>query len=97
MKNFIRKRENFVCEYCGEMVVGNGYTDHCLKCLWGKHVDEIVPGDRKSSCKGLMKPERVIYEKGDFKIFYKCTKCKHEFGVKCSKDDNRERLVGLVR
>ena len=52
---FIRKIENFTCNNCGTFVVGDGYTNHCPNCLFSKHVD-TSPGDRKSSCKGLMEP-----------------------------------------
>ena len=93
MKNVV---EDFVCEVCGEKVIGSGTTDHCPKCLWGKHVDEEVPGDRASMCKGLMKPVRSEYQNGDFKIFYKCEKCNHKFWVHCAKDDNRDLLVELA-
>ena len=96
MKNFIRKIEDFICEKCGEKIKGDGYTDHCSKCLWGKHVDEIIPGDRMSSCGALMEPQRAIYEKGVFKIFYKCSKCNHQFWVKEGKGDNREELLRLT-
>ena len=97
VRNFIRKKENFVCEHCGEKVVGNGYTDHCPKCLWGKHVDREIPGDRESECRGLMEPLRVLYEKGGYEIIYKCNRCRHEFKVKAGVGDNRERLLVLVR
>ena len=55
---FNRKKENFVCENCGEKVEGNGYTNHCPNCLWSKHVD-INPGDRAETCHGLLKPIAV--------------------------------------
>jgi len=97
VRNFIRKREDFVCEKCGTEVVGDGYTDHCPKCLWGKHVDEKIPGDRKSECGGLMRPMRVIYEKEKFRIFYRCEDCGHEFWVREGKRDDRERLLGLSK
>jgi DNA-directed RNA polymerase subunit RPC12/RpoP len=96
MKNFIRKKEDFVCEHCGEKVAGNGYTDHCPKCLWGKHVDREVPGDRESECRGMMEPVRVLYEKGNCKIIYKCLKCNHEFTVRSGEGDDREVLLHLV-
>jgi hypothetical protein len=96
MKNFIRVKENFVCDNCGFEMTGDGYTDHCPKCLWGKHVDEVVPGDRASECKGLMEPTRVMYEKGDLKINYRCMKCNHEFRVRSGEGDDREKLLELV-
>ncbi|RLC34269.1 hypothetical protein DRH14_03365 [Candidatus Shapirobacteria bacterium] len=94
-RNFVRKKENFVCEVCGFETIGDGYTDHCPKCLWGKHVDENIPGDRKSDCKGLMEPIMVIYDKGKFRIFYKCVECGKEFWVRAGKDDNRDELLRL--
>ena len=103
----IRKREDFVCERCGEKVIGDGYTDHCPKCLWGKHVDKIIPGDRESKCGGLMEPIEAVYEKGRFKIKYRCQKCTHEFSVRAavakgyggqgrSKGDDRKMLMDLT-
>lgn len=96
MKNFIRKIEDFECEHCGEKVVGDGYTDHCPKCLWGKHVDDQIPGDRASQCKSLMEPVETSYEKGDFRIHHMCTKCKHEFWVWCDDNDSRDELIRLA-
>lgn len=95
MKHFIKRKENFECERCGEKVGGDGYTDHCNVCLWGKHVDRDVPGDRASECRGLMEPIRVIFEKGEYKIYYKCQKCGYEFRVKAAKNDNKEELMKL--
>lgn len=95
-KNFLRKKENFSCHNCGTKVIGNGYTDHCPSCLWGKHVDQDLPGDRLSDCGGEMEPIRVIYEKNKYRILYRCNKCGHEFRVWASKDDNRDELVRLV-
>ena len=96
MKNFIRKKENFVCQKCGFEVIGDGYTDHCQKCLWGKHVDEEIPGDRASECRGLMEPIRVMYEKGEYKIEYRCIKCGHGFKVRSDMGDDRDKLIELV-
>ena len=52
-KLFERNVEDFVCTVCGQQVEGNGYTNHCPKCLSSLHVD-INPGDRASSCYGVM-------------------------------------------
>ena len=97
MKNFIRKKEDFICERCGEKVMGDGYTDHCPKCLWGKHVDREIPGDRESECGGAMEPIRAVYKQEKFKILYRCIQCGHEFWVKAGKGDNREKLIDMVK
>ena len=95
-KNFVRKKENFVCDVCGIRVMGDGYTDHCPKCLWGKHVDEEIPGDRASNCGGLMEPVGVVQEKGRLRIDYRCEECGHEFRVRKGKNDDMGRLVELA-
>ena len=46
---FIRKTEDFICENCGAVVVGNGYTNHCPACLYSKHVEEVEIG--RASCR----------------------------------------------
>ena len=96
MKNFIKKKENFRCGNCRCEVIGDGYTDHCPNCLWGKHVDEEITGDRASECQALMKPIESTYISGKFKIHYKCTKCRHEFWVREGEGDNRDLLMGLM-
>jgi len=94
-RKFQRKIEDFVCENCGEKVKGNGYTDHCPKCLWSKHVD-INPGDREADCKGLMEPVKVEVKNQEHIIHYKCIKCRHKHKVKSALEDNFEELLKLV-
>ena len=95
-KKFQRRIENFICEKCGAKVKGNGYTDHCPVCLWGKHVD-VNPGDRVAGCGGLMKPVGVI-KKGDGHVIkYRCMKCKHQFGVKLAQNDNFEAMIKIIK
>ncbi len=89
--------EDFVCKVCGQKNIGEGTTDHCFSCLWGRHVDHVFPGDRLSPCKGKMKPIRTEYIKGKIRIFYKCQNCSHKFVVDSGKDDSRELLLELMR
>jgi rubrerythrin len=91
MKKFQRKKEDFKCEVCGKEVIGNGYTDHCPKCLWGKHVD-INPGDRAEKCGGLMEPVGLDQKKGQWVIQYKCQKCGYLYRVKAAVDDDRNEM-----
>ncbi|HEY4515064.1 MAG TPA: RNHCP domain-containing protein, partial [Candidatus Paceibacterota bacterium] len=71
---FKRVIEDFVCEYCEEHVEGDGYTNHCPKCLWSKHVDNN-PGDRAQGCGGLMEPVGVEYKSAGSVITHRCTRC----------------------
>jgi hypothetical protein len=94
-KKFQRRIEKFVCDNCGTKISGNGYTDHCFNCLWGKHVD-VNPGDRVANCRGMMKPIAVVLDHGENVIKYKCEKCGYEFKVKKAEDDNFEIVMKLI-
>lgn len=80
-KNFIAIDEKFTCEHCHRKVppLGRGYRNHCPFCLYSLHVDAKIPGDRASSCRGLMKPMGL--EKGSRKgylgmdVVHECEKC----------------------
>jgi hypothetical protein len=81
-KKFKRVIEDFVCENCGTRVEGDGYTNHCPSCLWSKHVDDKNPGDRASTCGGLMQPMEY-YAQGNYWIIrHKCLKCGKEMNQK---------------
>jgi hypothetical protein len=89
---FIRKEENFICENCGVEVEGNGYTNHCPKCLWSKHVD-IDPGDRAADCGGMMEPVFLDFSNGVFSITHECVKCGTKKKNITSPDDNTNILI----
>jgi len=91
-KKFQRNIEDFVCEKCATKVEGNGYTNHCPKCLWSKHVD-INPGDRGAHCGGLMEPVSVEQKDGEWRILHKCEKCGHEKINKISKEDDFDKVT----
>ncbi len=90
-KNFSRVRENFECDICHTVVSGNGYTNHCPKCLWSRHVD-VKPGDRRSDCGGLMKPVSVTYNRTYYLISHKCLKCGETKNIKAAQNDSQEVL-----
>src|SRR5262245_42555945 len=93
---FKRTKEDFVCEHCGNHVVGTGYTNHCPKCLWSKHVD-IDPGDRAETCGGLMEPTRVEGSTPHYRIVHTCTKCAAVRRIDMSDDDGPEAILALVQ
>lgn len=93
--SFTRKIENFVCDQCGIRVTGNGYTNHCHKCLWSKHVDEN-PGDRASLCGGAMEPHSVsVVAGGTCRITHRCARCGFSREQDAAKEDSAERLIEL--
>ncbi len=93
--NFVRRPENFVCENCGQKVSGNGYTNHCPNCLFSKHVDEKIPGDRKSECRGLMEPISVEQKHGEYILIHKCLTCGKIMKNKTAENDNFEKILQL--
>lgn len=95
-KKFQKNIENFICEKCGFSVIGTGYTNHCPKCLWSKHVD-INPGDRKSPCGGMMKPTRVEFGAGEYSIINTCTKCQYEKKNKVSSNDDFDLVIQISK
>ena len=93
-KKFQRDKEDFICEKCGLEVEGNGYTNHCPRCLWSKHVD-VNPGDRQSFCQGMMKPISVELKRREYFILHRCVKCGYKRKNKMSEEDNFDAVIQL--
>lgn len=95
-RKFQRNIEDFACENCGFEVLGTGYTNHCPKCLWSKHVD-MNPGDRLSDCKGMMEPIAVEIKDGEYDIVHECVKCGFKKKNKVAKEDDFEKVVEISK
>ena len=93
-KKFQRTKEDFICEHCCEAVRGDGYTNHCPKCLWSKHVD-VNPGDRLAKCGGLMEPVGMDFKAGEYEILHHCTVCGFEKWNKSAKNDDHNAILQL--
>ena len=97
-KNFIHVNEEFICEKCGQKnpPLAGGCRNHCKKCLFSKHVDEKVPGDRKSTCNGLMEPIELDKDgRKGYVIIHKCLKCGKLLNNKCASDDDFDAIIKL--
>jgi DNA-directed RNA polymerase subunit RPC12/RpoP len=93
-------QESFICSACGKGVspveFGGKHRNHCPHCLSSLHLD-ITPGDRRSSCKGLMKPISIHVQKnGEWSIVHKCTKCNTIRLNRIAADDNELLLFALA-
>ena len=95
-KLFQRRIEDFVCEHCGVEVKGNGYTNHCTKCLWSKHVD-INPGDRAATCKGAMEPRGLMVQGSNYTILHRCLICGFERKNRSVAEDDFETILALAK
>ncbi|MFA5934764.1 MAG: RNHCP domain-containing protein [Candidatus Paceibacterota bacterium] len=95
-KKFQKRIEDFTCEKCGNLMKGTGFTNHCSKCLWSKHLD-INPGDRLADCGGMMEPIKVEFQKGRYMITHKCVKCGFEKRKEVEKGDDFDVVVAVVK
>lgn len=99
-KNFIALNQDFVCGNCGKeverIVYGGSYRNHCPYCLFSKHVDGEVPGDRQSDCRGIMGPIGVFTRKsGEYILVHKCRKCGFERHNRIAGDDDFDLITEL--
>ncbi|MCR4325678.1 MAG: RNHCP domain-containing protein, partial [Patescibacteria group bacterium] len=94
-KGFQRTIEDFTCGHCGAHVVGDGYTNHCPKCLWSKHVD-VNPGDRAAQCGGLMKPIAVEGSSPHYSLVQRCELCGHTKRNAADPSDDTAVLLAIA-
>ncbi len=92
---FKRMQEDFVCGHCGVSVHGTGYTNHCPKCLWSKHVDNS-PGDRANSCGGLMEPIRIEGSTPRYTIVHRCMICRVQKNIRVDALDDMGAIIELA-
>ena len=99
-----RARENsaFTCLQCGLEVVPltkGGYRNHCPQCLYSRHLD-MAPGDRASSCKGMMEPIAIKHSSNKgLQLVHWCTSCGVVRANRIARDtvqpDDLEALIRL--
>lgn len=95
---FEKKDASFICANCGYAVPPLGYSsrNHCPRCLCSLHLD-VLPGDRASGCRGLMRPVAVTTDaKRGFVITHKCVKCGHTRNNRAQKDDDTDLLIRMT-
>ena len=91
---FTKNKEDFTCLICGTEVHGNGYTNHCPRCLSSRHVD-INPGDRACTCGGVMLAVGLEHRNGKDIILHRCQKCGFERRNQTSPVDDFSALLAL--
>ena len=98
-KRFIAINKEFKCQNCEHEVQPAQKTcrNHCTECLHSLHVDDAIPGDRASSCHGLMKPITLtIDRKKGYIITHECTICSITQRNKTADDDNFDVITQLM-
>ncbi|MDC7220403.1 MAG: RNHCP domain-containing protein [Spirochaetales bacterium] len=92
--------EAFICRFCGKAVspllYGGDHRNHCPHCLCSVHVD-ILPGDRRARCRGIMKPIGLwMRESGEAALIHRCENCGVIKTNRIGADDNERRLFMLA-
>lgn len=76
---------------------GTQNRNHCPYCLYSKHVD-IVRGDRKSACGGMMKPIGIVKrDNGEQLIVHQCRGCGFVSKNRVAGDDDDQLIADLVQ
>ena len=92
--------DSFKCGNCGQFVgptVSGGHNrNHCPLCLFSRHVDADVSGDRLNVCGGSMEPVGAFTRpKGEHCIVHRCLRCGYERFNRIAADDDFERVLAL--
>ncbi len=95
-KKFQKRKEDFICLRCAYKNIGNGYTNHCSRCLYSQHVD-VNPGDRLNTCGGLMEPTKIEQKGQKMLIVFKCQTCGTVHRNSISPDDNLDVILEIMK
>ena len=90
----------FRCRRCRLMVFpppsGGRHRNHCPYCLWSRHVDGRVPGDRASDCGSGMEPVGTFHRpNGEQVVLHSCLGCRIDRHCRVAADDDQALLMWL--
>jgi DNA-directed RNA polymerase subunit RPC12/RpoP len=90
----------FRCRHCKAMVGltiwGGKHRNHCPYCLYSRHVDGRVPGDRANTCGGSMAPVGAFVRRnGEHAIIHRCLTCSFERHNRIAADDDFTLVMSL--
>src|SRR3989338_1531096 len=99
-KNFIPRNDGFRCDSCSVDVppAKGTFRNHCPHCLTSKHVDKNTPGDRQSTCLGLM--PAVAAEGTDpdtLDLTHVCQICGKHIRNRLAPDDDKSVIFALMK
>jgi hypothetical protein len=94
-------RDSFRCRHCRLDVPmaapGTRHRNHCPSCLWSRHLDGAVPGDRAAACAGAMEPIAVaVRADGEWALVHRCAGCSAVRLNRIAGDDNPLALMRLA-
>ena len=76
---------------------GTQHRNHCPTCLWSRHVDDDVPGDRAADCGATMEPIGIaVRPDGEWSLVHRCAACATVHVNRVAGDDNPLMLMRLA-
>jgi hypothetical protein len=76
---------------------GTEHRNHCPSCLWSRHLDAHIPGDRGSDCGAAMEPIAVcVRADGEWALIHRCAGCAALDVNRIAGDDNPLVLMRLA-
>jgi hypothetical protein len=96
-----RGPQTFRCRHCrldvSTFAPGTRHRNHCPNCLWSRHLDGDVAGDRAADCGGSMEPVAVcVREDGEWSLVHRCGGCATVRLNRVAGDDNPLVLMRLA-
>lgn len=105
--------QSFRCLHCGmevpcdSLVAGVQNRNHCPYCLWSRHLDGRVAGDRRSACRAAMQPVGLTVKRsrnkygserdGELMIIHQCSVCAKLSINRIAADDDDTKLLELIK
>jgi RNHCP domain len=103
--------QGFTCRHCGlyvtcaPSIAGVRNRNHCPYCLWSRHLDWRIAGDRLAGCRATMRPvglttkhSRNKYASdrdGELMLIHRCTVCAKVAINRIAADDNTPAIFAL--
>jgi hypothetical protein len=76
---------------------GTAHRNHCPTCLWSRHLDDDIPGDRDAECGASMEPVGVcVRADGEWALVHRCSGCSTVHINRIAGDDNPLVLMRLA-
>jgi len=90
----------FKCGHCkqfiGAPISGGRQRNHCPNCLYSRHVDGKMPGDRKATCHAMMRPAGLHTRRnGEEVLIHECLGCGKRDPNRIAADDNPVLLLEI--
>jgi hypothetical protein len=106
------ENQDFTCRHCNMYVTcepaiaGVQNRNHCPYCLWSRHLDWRVGGDRLAGCRAAMQPVGLTTKHsrnkyagerdGELMLIHRCTVCAKLVINRIAADDSAPGILALL-